>query len=256
MLTQANHDYLLAFIDALAKENAADGAAWRTENQSMQAQIESLQNRLQEQKLAELRQDLSASTSSITKELKTIKQSVESCKNLVATKTTQLDTISDYLVLQSSPQTNTLKSITDFAIYLNILINNKNHLVIVVSAFDTPVGEFNKVLSDGMRALGLIDLRSDFRHAYLAVIDCGQIIFEKVGRDNAVISANLEINNLPIKLVSAPFGAGQKSSILVNKTDLALNRRGLNFVIIDKVTKKVLDSVVFDTFLAHSPCYR
>lgn len=90
--------------------------------------------------------------------------------------------------------------------------------------------------------------------SYAAVIDSGEVVIERLSEQK--ISESLRLGNNNISIISAGFKSGNLSSIKLNETEYSLNRRGFNFVIIDKKQNQVIDTVCFDLHLKEYKCFR
>lgn len=106
-----------------------------------------------------------------------------------------------------------------------------------------------------------LGITSDFSNAnrkgFYAVID-GKVIEEEIASAKGdTVSASGQIVNditgdkIDYTLVSAGFEADNVSKIILNGTDYSMNRRGINVVVYDKKTNKVIDSSVYDTYLGN-----
>ncbi|MCM1227451.1 MAG: adenylyltransferase/cytidyltransferase family protein [Clostridium sp.] len=150
-----------------------------------------------------------------------------------------------------------LKNEHDFVEYLKLLKKFAQRYCIFVNSCDTPWGPaFTQEITQLMMDIGFkIDLYGKFRCAYVAAIDAGELIFEKIEEDtNKAINITITTEQEDeIKILSAGFGSYEYqagfTTITINGTEYSMNaRRGLGFVVYDKVTKNVLDSVSFDSY--------
>ena len=110
-----------------------------------------------------------------------------------------------------------------------------------------------------MQNLGLkMSLRNKVQQGYIAVINGGNVVTEVMSqtRYEKIISEGKLDNGLKYHIESAGLPAGIFCSIIINGKQQAVNWRGLNFVVYDNVTKKIVDSVCFDTWAKGMPCYR
>lgn len=104
------------------------------------------------------------------------------------------------------------------------------------------------------QALGLdFSLAEDgYRKSYCAVIDGKTVIQEEMSAQR--LDYNTELNGHSISLTSAGFEVGKFASIQVDGVEYALNRRGLNIVLIDRETWGVVESVSIDSFQNNIVC--
>lgn len=152
---------------------------------------------------------------------------------------------------------NSYNYVNDIYKYINKLVENKNNLVVLLAVRDTPANVLDVSVQNALYSLGLkTELNKQFRQSYLAAIDCGHILCEMISNNHEMLKAELTIDEIDIKLVSASYEFGDKAQIIINGKDVAVNQRGINIAVIDKQTKYVLDSVAFDTWLPHAPAYR
>ena len=104
-----------------------------------------------------------------------------------------------------------------------------------------------KELQDVLNGLGLQEsLLGSYRHSYIAVLDSGKVVYEKI--DNQRLEYAVELDGMSIEVMSAGGDVGSYANIFINGIDYSQNKRGLNIVVYDKFMKKVLDSVCFDLY--------
>lgn len=126
-------------------------------------------------------------------------------------------------------------------------------LIIFIAARDEASNALNDEIISAMRNLGLsFDLPNHFRYSYLAVVDGGKVICERLGEDAQ--SYQYEFGNIEASVSSAGFDAGNIASIVIGETNYSCNMRGLNFVIYDKKAEEVVDSFYIDTYLNNLIC--
>lgn len=142
----------------------------------------------------------------------------------------------------------------NFLAYLKLLKRLAKRYTILVSANDTPVWDhFDAAYSEAFQRIGFkSDLRGKYRWAYAAVLDEGRVIFEQLLPDRPV-SADISLGQHAIHLFSSGYGMNlpRNAVILVDGINCSQNSRGLNFVVYDKASSSVIDSVAFDTFAAN-----
>lgn len=144
---------------------------------------------------------------------------------------------------------NEYAKISNFNEYINVLIERKSALCVLIAARDTPAGALNNDLLKLLGQLGLkTNLNEHFRHAYIALIDGNALFFEKVGKDGEVLNSFHKLYNIDISIVSAPYDNGCRAEIKINGVDWSVNGRGLNFALLDRSTGRVVDSVNFDAW--------
>jgi hypothetical protein len=131
-------------------------------------------------------------------------------------------------------------------------IDNPNY-VVLIAARDEASNQIASV-ADQWRALGFnVGLEGRYRESFIGVISGGEVIHETVSAQ--ALSFEGSIGETAYKVVSQGYSVGNKASIILDGKELALNRRGLNFVVYDVLLREVVDKVAFDTFSALE-CYR
>jgi len=147
--------------------------------------------------------------------------------------------------------------ITAFTEYLNNLNRVKGKYVICISVKDTPGVIFKPEFDPYLQALGVsASLVKKHWQPFIAVIDAGEAIYEKIGDISEQMIYEVIVDRIRIRITSAGYKSANRSEIIVNNIDFSQNRRGLNFVIIDKKTGMVVDSVCFDTNIRALTCTR
>lgn len=146
---------------------------------------------------------------------------------------------------------------TDVVKYLNRLRKRIADIQVFIAVKDTPGFSFNHEMDKAFHKLGLKEsLVGKHWKGYVAIIDGGSIVFEKIGVNEERVAYEGVIGNTRVKLVSRPYRQGNVAVISVNGIDYSENQRGVNFVVINKLTGDVIDSVAFDTHDSALPCYR
>lgn len=144
-----------------------------------------------------------------------------------------------------------LKECDDIYMYIYLLKKLLSKTIILIVSKDAHTNEHeSKDLK--LEILGLKqDLVNKFRYSYLAIIDGGKIVVELNSADKE-IQSEYETNSTHINLSSCGFNVYKKAdvsvSINIDGKELAINGRGLNFVVVDKTNGQILDSVAFDTY--------
>lgn len=154
-----------------------------------------------------------------------------------------------------------LKTEDDFLKYARLLKDFAKRYVIMIVAADTPCGPaYTEAVSAMLMDIGLkIDLYEKFRYGYAALIDAGELVFEQLSpsvQEVVEYQGNLAGNS--VELLSVGFNAPQENAgiININGRNYSPSKRGLNFVVYDKVTQFVLDAVNFDTYSDYFACHR
>ena len=117
-----------------------------------------------------------------------------------------------------------------------------NETIIIVGKDEASQGlspeEMGKIKQDF--GLNIKDLK--FRGSYVAVISKGKVVFEEIKNDKSIeISNNPTLKKLGINQISsAGYTVGNFSSIRMNSSELSLNKRGLNIVLLKDVNHPYL----------------
>ena len=147
--------------------------------------------------------------------------------------------------------------IDSFPEYLKRLETVKNRYAVIISVKDTPGVVFKKEIVPLMEKLGLnISLYDKHWHPYIAVIDCGKVLYEELGDIEDKLAFETTIGKAKLEIISAGFKSSNVSKIIIDGTDYSKNMRGLNIVVYDKDNQCVLDKVCFDTNVSNMTCSR
>lgn len=139
----------------------------------------------------------------------------------------------------------------DYLRYISYLKKYKKDLVILIVSRDahTNPSETRRLELEDFSFT--TDLQHTYRHSWLAVIDSG-VVVQEFSSPNKEVRAVYTWRDNSAELISAGFNVNGNDRtsvhIVVNGIERAVNGRGLNFVIWDKIKNEMLDSVCFDTF--------
>lgn len=118
----------------------------------------------------------------------------------------------------------------------------KQHLLILIVAKDNVSTYWNNIKWDKSRSG--IDMSKCFRHAYIGILDNHHgFIYEKESSKEIEKIYDVAFNS--IRLLSMGYDPKTMAccgKIVVNNYDLSLNQTGLNFVVINLDTNKIIDS--------------
>lgn len=149
-----------------------------------------------------------------------------------------------------------LQSEDNFSQYIDLLKQaTEEGLCIFIAVDDTPCGSpnFTYELGEKLCEIGLdINLYDKWRCSYCAILDGKTKIAEKISDSHSVELTHM-FGDTTVSLKSVAMGIPDEfhnSSIKIDNMQVAVNqnRRGISFVVFDKVNKSVLDSVIFDTY--------
>lgn len=148
----------------------------------------------------------------------------------------------------------TLRNEHNFLNYVRMLKSFAKKYCVIITAYDTPCGPaYTQAISKEVMDIGLkVDLYNKFRCPYIAVIDEGVVLFEKLElNQKSILEVQVKLDTKDkVEVISKCWSApgALMSSIKINGTEYFPNSRGLNFVVYDKFSKTVIDSVGFDTY--------
>lgn len=141
----------------------------------------------------------------------------------------------------------------DFSRYLDLLRQvSEDGYSILITSMDTPCGssKFTRQLGEKLQLLGLsVNLYNQWGASYCAVIDEGVVLDEEISYTHSV-SVDCQLGNSEVTLRSAGMlktDASSQCSAVINGRQEAVCGRGVSFIIYDKESDKVIDSVNFDT---------
>lgn len=144
-----------------------------------------------------------------------------------------------------------LSHITDINEYLSMLQEDDNYTIFISSMDECTAGLTDEII-ENLRGLGLRqDLTGKFRWCYCAVVSPENGIEEQIGEDRTSLSGVIPsgrttyaISSIGKKSVEDPGD----SSVVIDGVEYSVQSRGLNIVVYDNLTMKVVDSVCFDTY--------
>ena len=149
-----------------------------------------------------------------------------------------------------------LQSVDDFHEYIDRLKERKENCTIISAGADDYVSGMTETDYDLLRELGL-DLieRGEFRDSYVGVISGGEVLYEAVSDYEITYQAQIPGAEIEISSKNG-WMTDPRSSIKVNQHEYAISHIGLDIVIYDHETQKVIDSVLFNTFDPMKYCIR
>lgn len=164
-----------------------------------------------------------------------------------------------------------LQEITDPAEYLSETVTNTDYTVFIMAMDDAA-----KALTEEQRKkfadTGLMLLSElEFRDSYLAVVNRGDIVYEMSGHEKTfgdenereskqaepaevltqgIAWQNMLDNGSVYSLQSSGFNQGNTASCRIDGIEYALGERGLQFIVYDNRTNRVVHTAHFDTHLS------
>lgn len=136
--------------------------------------------------------------------------------------------------------------------YLQILAKNQSDLCIIFSGRDDICASWDSELQYYVERLGLTsDFYHNIQNSYIGIIDGGTVKIDNFAEypmvaDICINLENGEVQHLEVK--SGGFLFEDVSEIFVGDKNYSMNSRGINIVVIDKSTGKVVSSASADTW--------
>lgn len=176
---------------------------------------------------------------------------------MISEQNQKIDVLKDLVLSMSGNLSKNLEDKTDIIDYLDTLSERKKDNIIIISVKDTPGLNLDSFTAQKLNALGLkTNLEGQHGHSYLAVIEDGNVIYENLGKDNEPSVYQAKVGGHDVHVTSRIYKNGNESIIKIDESNYSLNRRGLNFVVYDKVNNRLIDAVTFDTHQKSTPCHR
>lgn len=152
---------------------------------------------------------------------------------------------------QSFTLTATLQQIEDVTQYLSTAM--QEHTAVLIAIKDSANRNLTNEQKATLKELGLEKLSSlEYRESYIAVVEGGEEVFEIVQECDPDIEEVFTFsdkfsNGVKFTVKSGGFENGNTASIRIDGEEVAVNERGINIVVYNCLTGKVLDSAAFDT---------
>lgn len=153
-----------------------------------------------------------------------------------------------------SRQLNQAKSLTTYCAQLR----NMEDITVAVAVRDIQGYCLRPDEVDMLEQLGFVNLDVLLDHTYhsfLGVSALGSDTYQKIGNDE-IIQQSVTINNHSFQLTSATWQTGDVAQIAIDGVEWAVNKRGINFVVLDNSTGTIIDTVAFDTHVEGHQGYR
>ena len=169
----------------------------------------------------------------------------------------KINSLKDLILNMTANISDDISAKNDIIDYLSALRDNTKGNVVVISVKDTPGLALNSFVVAGMNSLGLkTNLEGQHGHSYVAVINGGKVIFEKLGQNEEPTIYDTNIGQNTVHITSRVYRNGNEAVIEINGKNYSVNSRGLNIVVYNKASKTVIDSVCFDTHVSDFTCTR
>ena len=137
-----------------------------------------------------------------------------------------------------------ISDITDFRTYVDEL--KRGQYSFIVSIKDEGTSGLTEYGREKLAEAGFnTSFGGKYRNSFIAVFDEGRNIFEKIDENRLTYDGSFS-DGTAYSIISEGLLSGKLASIHINGQEYAMNRRGMNFVVIEN--GKVIDTVAFDTF--------
>ncbi|MDR0786148.1 MAG: hypothetical protein LBE74_09790, partial [Treponema sp.] len=208
-----------------------------------------------------------AALAKLSEGLSEIRRTVEATvagKREVAELKTELTALKTLLTAnEEEPRPISLKTEKGLLNYLKALKGLSKRYAIFIAVKDTTGAFLTDEIADGLRALGFAadlsfekGLKKQHHHTYVGVIDRGEVVCETMSKGKEASYYAAARDGIAYEAVSKSFPEGNVAVVKIDGVDYATNRRGLNVVVFDPVTRTVIDSVCFDTHVPALTCSR
>lgn len=135
-------------------------------------------------------------------------------------------------------------------LYLQILIKNKEDLCMIFSGREDVCTGWNDEIQNSIKRLGLkADFYNNVQNSYIGIVDGGAVRIDDFTKYPmmADISVESESGELQVAVESGGYLYGNQSKVLIEDQNYSLNNSGMNIVVIDKNTGKVISSASLGT---------
>ena len=137
-----------------------------------------------------------------------------------------------------------LRKEENFLNYMYRLKENENYTVLISARGDTVSG-LNDGAREALKQLGLTKLAdAETANRYIAMIEGGKVTKEELSASEDISTGEFKVLGYKTKMESTL----KKSVIKMGSKDFSLNERGMNIVVLDNTTKKIVDKVRFKTY--------
>lgn len=141
-----------------------------------------------------------------------------------------------------------LDGFVDVVDYLKFVNNIKDEFDVFISAKDDMSYGLDEETVQALHDLGLKEnLYGKLRYSYAVAIINGEVT-EKLGKGLQLVRGRLEDDTIYM-VTSAGYESGNYSSVLVDGVEYSVNERGLNFVLRERDTGRIIYCNNFDTCL-------
>ncbi len=156
-----------------------------------------------------------------------------------------------------------LKMERDFLGYLRLLKAGLQHYLVIITVADTGAAPyFTPECAQAMLDLGLqVNMLERYRQPYIAIIDYGKVVREKVSEDlEKPLVIKGKLNHHDLAIYSAGFmymhGIGYGAMVLIDGVNYSTEGRGFNFFVFDRMQERIIDTCCFDTYKGRNGGHR
>lgn len=147
-----------------------------------------------------------------------------------------------------------LQTVEDVSEYLELIKDDR--YTVIISVRDEATKNLNNDIMQKLRCLGLqINLSKEYRCSYYAVIS-DKKVSEELDYIKLEYTGKIRDGRDDVSVISAGWGCGDISSVKINGNEYSKNGRGLNIVVYNNETRRIIDSVCFDTCAPELNAYR
>ena len=151
-----------------------------------------------------------------------------------------------------------LKKVDDYNIYFELLPQITRRYLVILTVKDTPGEHMPKAVLKAIIDSRFSGFRTNLWRTYVGIIAQDKVICNKYaeGEQKCFYTYNSMGGDLSIMASSEPWRNGNKTDIIINDKNYALNHRGVNIVVYDLNDKKVIDRVSFDSHVKGQYIFR
>lgn len=245
LFEQSNLCCLMSFVDALARSHSSQINEYGFRIRDLEEKVQ-----LCEAQMAVLRKDISSREEKIEK-------IITVSKNIKVNENTDIQTAGMYekFEFDSDNKRSELNLINNLYDYLKRLKEDEDKYIVLIATSEYSTRYINSDIRKAIRDLGL-NYRFDEDYVpYVAILVKGHLLREnKKTRGNSI--ENIDVVRGNTLYLSSISGSFSYCTININNHNYDVNKNGINFVILNAINSKIIDSVAFDTDKAGCPAVR
>lgn len=164
-------------------------------------------------------------------------------------------TMPDGSVMPFEECTDNLLNTRDIGVYLDTLLAMRDRYMLIMSVKDTPGRQMPDDIFNKIHSLGFSQFLKEHHRTYIGVIDRGNTLFDAHGKEVRLpIEYSADIDDIHL-FIRSEYGGEGICEIIIDGEDYSLNSRGINIVVYDFETKKVVDSSTYDAWFLKATFY-